>query len=73
MNYDTAKLRQFINEFLGPQDLNDLLFDYFRSVHEDITVGMTRQQQISLLLEFCHKHNQMPNLLAALGRIRPFF
>ncbi len=73
MNYDTAKLRQFINEFLGPQDLNDLLFDYFRSVHEDLTPGMTRRQQISLLLEFCHQYNQMPNLLAALGKMRPFF
>ena len=73
MNYDTAKLRQFINEHFGPQDLNDLLFDYFRSVHEDLTPGMTRQQHISLLLDFCRKHNQMPNLLAAVKNMRPLF
>ena len=73
MNYDTAKLRQFINEHFGPQDLNDLLFDYFRSVHEDLTPGMTKRQHISLLLGFCRKHNQMPNLLAAVEKMRPFF
>lgn len=73
MNVDTAKLRQFINDHFGPQDLNDLLFDYFRSVHEDLTPGMTKQQQISLLLEFCHRHNQMQNLLVAVGKMRPFF
>ncbi len=73
MKYDTAKLRQFINEHFGPQDLNDLLFDYFRSVHEDVTPGMTKRQQISLLLEFCRQHNQMENLLVAVGKMRPFF
>jgi sulfatase modifying factor 1 len=73
MNVDTAKLRQFINDHFGPQDLNDLLFDYFRSVHEDLTPGMTKQQQISLLLEFCYRHNQMENLLVAVGKMRPFF
>ena len=73
MNYDTAKLRQFIKEHFGPEDLNDLLFDYFRSVHEDLTPGMTKRQHTSLLLEFCSKHNQMPNLLAAVKNMRPFF
>jgi len=73
MNVDTATLRQFINDHFGPQDLNDLLFDYFRSVHEDVTPGMTKRQQISLLLEFCHRHNQMENLLAAVSQMRPFF
>ncbi len=73
MNVETAKLRQFINDHFGPQDLNDLLFDYFRSVHEDVTPGMTKRQQISLLLEFCHRHNQLQNLLAAVGKMRPFF
>ncbi|MBK8899622.1 MAG: TIR domain-containing protein [Anaerolineaceae bacterium] len=73
MNVDTAKLRQFINDKFGPQDLNDLLFDYFRSVYEDVTPGMTKRQQISLLLEFCHQHNQMENLLVAVAQMRPFF
>ena len=73
MNYETAKLRQFINQHFGSQDLNDLLFDYFRSVHEDLTPGMTKRRHISLLLEHCDRQGKFPDLLAAIKRERTFF
>lgn len=73
MNVDTAKLRQFINDHFGPEDLRTFLFDYFRSVYDDLTDGLTKSKQISLLLEYCHKHKKFPDLLAAIERERSFF
>lgn len=73
MNIDTAKLRQFINEFFGPEDLRTFLFDYFRPVHDDLTDGLTKSRQISLLLEYCHSYKKFPDLLTAIRRERDFF
>ncbi|MCA9919413.1 MAG: TIR domain-containing protein, partial [Anaerolineales bacterium] len=73
MNVDTAKLRQFINKHFGPEDLRTFLFDYFRSVYDDLTDGLTKSRQIALLLEYCHKYKKFPDLLAAIQRERPFF
>lgn len=73
MNVDTAKLRQFINEFFGPEDLRTFLFDYFRAVHNDLTDGMTKSRQIVLLLEYCQTHKKFPELLIAIQRERRFF
>ena len=73
MNIDTAKLRQFINEYFGPEDLRTFLFDYFRPVYDDLTDGLTKKRQIALLLEYCHSHKKFPDLLAAIERERSFF
>jgi formylglycine-generating enzyme required for sulfatase activity len=73
MNYDTAKLRQFIQEYFSPDDLRTLLFDYFRPVHDDLSDGMTKSKQVGLLLEYCHNYGKMVGLLTALRRERPFF
>ena len=73
MNVDTAKLRQFINDHFGPEDLRTFLFDYFRSVYDDLTDGLTKSKQISLLLEYCHKHKKFPDLLEVIQQERPFF
>ncbi|MCP4422681.1 MAG: TIR domain-containing protein, partial [Chloroflexi bacterium] len=73
MNYDTAKLRQFIQEYFSPDDLRTLLFDYFRPVHDDLSDGMTKSKQIALLLEYCHSYGKIPDLLASLQREKDFF
>ena len=71
MNYETAKLRYFIQQYFGPDDLDSLLFDYFPTVREEITPGMTKSQQVKLLLDYCPRHGRIPDLLAALQRERP--
>jgi formylglycine-generating enzyme len=71
MNYETAKLRRFIQQYFGSDDLDSLLFDYFPTVREEITPGMTKSQQVKLLLDYCQRHGRMPDLLAALQRERP--
>ncbi|MCB8980787.1 MAG: SUMF1/EgtB/PvdO family nonheme iron enzyme [Ardenticatenaceae bacterium] len=73
MNFDTVSLRQFIQEYFSAEDLRTLLFDYFHPVFEDVTSTMPKQQQIQMLLEYCHKHDKMNDLLASLQRERPFF
>jgi formylglycine-generating enzyme len=71
MSYETAKLRRFIQQHFDPDDLDSLLFDYFPTVREEITPGMTKSQQVKLLLDYCQRHGRMPDLLAALQRERP--
>lgn len=73
MNYDTVKLRQFIQDYFSSEELRTLLFDYFRSVHDNLTDGMTKNRYVLLLLEYCHNHGKMPDLLAAIQRERDFF
>lgn len=73
MNVDTAKIRQFINDHFGPEDLRTFLFDYFRPVYDDLTDGLAKSRQIALLLEYCHQHQKFPDLLAAVQRERSFF
>ncbi|MCP4422580.1 MAG: toll/interleukin-1 receptor domain-containing protein, partial [Chloroflexi bacterium] len=73
MKYDTAKLRQFIQEYFSTDDLRTLLFDYFRPVHDDLSDGMAKSKQIALLLEYCHNHGKTADLLASLQRERDFF
>ena len=73
MSYNTAKLRKFVQEFFSSEELRTLLFDYFRPVHDNLTDGMTKNRYILLLLEYCHNHGKMSDLLAAIQRERPFF
>ncbi|MCB8966809.1 MAG: SUMF1/EgtB/PvdO family nonheme iron enzyme [Ardenticatenaceae bacterium] len=70
-NFDTAKLRQFIQNHFSVDDLNGLMADYFRSVYEDIAPAMSKQQRVTLLLDHCLHHGRLPDLVAALQRERP--
>ena len=73
MDVQTDKLRKFIKEYFSPDELNTLLLDYFRPVYDDLTNGMTKSQQILLLIEFCHNQNKFEQLLAAIKREKQFF
>lgn len=71
MNYNTAKLRQFIKQFFNAEELTGFLFDYFATVSDDVTPTMPKSQQIQMLLDYCARHSKMPDLLTALHRERP--
>ena len=70
MNYDTSAVRQFILKTFDDEEFNTLCSDYFRSVYIDFTTGMRFSQMIRLLLDYCIRHNQMDDLMAALQRER---
>ncbi len=71
MNFDSAKLRRFIQNHFSVDELETLLFDYFRPVYDDISPAMPKQQKVRLLLDHCIRHGRLADLVAALGRERP--
>ncbi|KAA3655702.1 MAG: TIR domain-containing protein [Chloroflexi bacterium] len=71
MTYETASLRKFIIEFFSAQELSELLFDYFRDVHNDITPRMPKSDQIQMLLEYAVHHEKMEHLLSAIAQEKP--
>ncbi len=70
-NYNTARIRQFLLERFHDEELEALCFDYFPTVKQDFTEGMTKRRKINLLLEHCLRQNRFSDLLAALQRERP--
>jgi hypothetical protein len=67
----TADIRQFLTEAFSDEELITLAFDYFTVAYDDFASGMTKQQKIQLLLEYCQRRQVIPNLLAAIQRTRP--
>ena len=67
---DTAGIRQYLTSAYSDEELITLCSDYFRDVHDNFTVGMTKTAKIQLLLDHCQRRELMPNLLAALERDR---
>jgi formylglycine-generating enzyme required for sulfatase activity len=64
-------IRQYLTSAYGDEELATLCSDYFREAYENFTAGMTKAQKIQLLLDYCQRRDQFPNLLAALKRDRP--
>lgn len=71
MSYDTAALRQFIQDYFSPDELSHLLFDHFHAVYENVTPVMPKDQQIQMLLAFCDDNGRFPVLLDLLAARRP--
>ena len=67
----TADIRKFLTEAFSDDEFTTLCFDYFPQVSEGFTSGMTKWQKVQLLIEYCQRHDALPNLLAALERTRP--
>ncbi len=62
MNSDTASLRRNLEQRFSDQELTALCFDYFPSVHNQFTVGMTKGNKIQLLLDYCQRQDQILKL-----------
>lgn len=71
MRYDTVQIRSFLQKRFDDGELKALLFDHFRPVYDNLTQGMTKQQQVQMLLAYCARQERMPDLLAALQQKRP--
>ncbi len=60
MRFKTAPIRKLLKEALFDQDLNDLCMDYFPDVYDRFSDGMGKQQKISILIEYCLRHDLFP-------------
>ncbi len=67
----TADIRQFLFDFFNDEELSTLCFDFFPDVHDNFAAGMTKQQKVIMLLKYCQQQEIVPNLIAALQRVRP--
>jgi hypothetical protein len=72
MDIDTAKFRDFLITNFDPDEFVAFCFDYFPPVHDQFGQGMSKGQQIQLLLDHCRRQNKNEDLLAALLRERRY-
>jgi len=68
---NSADIRQFLFDFFNDAELATLCFDFFPEVQDNFAAGMTKQQKILERLGYCQRREIVPNLLAALQRVRP--
>jgi hypothetical protein len=70
-SYDTAAVRQLLAEGLSDETIDTLCYDYFRSVYDQLSVGMSKGQKIQRLIEYCDRQNRIPDLLDAIRQLNP--
>lgn len=64
MSYNTAAIRDLLNEGLSEQDLTFLCYDHFRPVYDDVnSSGMGRLLKIHYLIEYCERQGRLDELL----------
>ena len=66
-----AQLRPLIVRKLSADEIRGVCFDYFPSVYDELTPGMTKSQMAELLVGYCRRHDLIPNLRTALHAINP--
>ncbi len=71
MSNATTRLRKFIVETFSDDDLNAFCFDNFPQVAQSFTAGQTKDQRVSLLLEYCRQKDKSSDLALALRRKEP--
>jgi hypothetical protein len=70
MDIDAAKVRQFLTTNFDPSQFVAFCSDYFPPVYDQFGQGMSKGQQIQLLLDYCRRQDKYEDLLAALLRER---
>ena len=68
---DQQKIQDFIRPRFNEGELREFCLKYFPSVHDEFTDGMTRSRMVGILVGYCRRHEQIPDLIAALKQERP--
>lgn len=66
----SADIRKFLIELFNDEELTILCYDYFRDVHDDFALGMSKGQKIQQLIEYGEHHGATAKLLTAMSRER---
>lgn len=67
MDSQIRAIRHFLIHHFNDTELTNLCFDHFPNVSIEFTNGMTLSQKAQLLLEHCHQHENLPQLISILG------
>jgi hypothetical protein len=65
-SYDTARIRALVTDALSDEELGIFCMDYFRTVYEQFSTGMGKNQKAQRLIEYCSRHREFPKLLSLL-------
>jgi hypothetical protein len=70
-SWNTVAIRDLLNAAFNDEELTSFCFDYFRSVYHDFALGMSKGQKEQRLLDYCERHEQVDDLLAAVRQANP--
>jgi len=71
VKYNLAAIRDLIQSGLTKEEFDDLVYDYFRSVYNQFTDGMTTNNKVRRLLEYAERHREIEQLLREVEKISP--
>jgi len=67
----SAQVRALVTQALSAEELTQLCYDYFRSVYEQFSPGMSKTECVQRLLDYSERHDQVEELLARVAAINP--
>jgi hypothetical protein len=70
-DWNTAAIRDLLTAAFNDEEVTTLCFDHFRPVYENLAAGMSKGQKIQRLLDYCERHNRIPELLSRVRRANP--
>lgn len=72
MRYNTAAIRDLLDQALSDDELNTLVFDHFRPIYDRyFSASLTRQQKTQILIEQTTRRGEIEQLLAHVREINP--
>lgn len=71
MNASLADIRRFLVDHFNDEELTSLCFDRFHDVYQNFAVDTTVGRKALQLVDYCHRRDLLPDLLAALRTERP--
>ena len=69
--WNTAAIRQLLQEGFGEEDLKTLAYDYFYPLYNELSSGMSKKEIIHRLIAYCDRTEQMETLLAWAAQENP--
>lgn len=68
---DNKKLREFIEAYFSPDELDTFCFDHFPEIHRNIGDGVRKNEIAKELIGYCERHGRRDELLSLLAQARP--
>ena len=68
---DSATIRGWLTNGLSDEELTELCTDHFPSVFQQLSAGMSKNQKIQRLLEYCSRRRELPKLMTLLEKRNP--
>ena len=71
MKYDLKLIRNLIDEALGPDEFEDLVFYSFRDVYSHFINGQSKKQRFRIFFNYIDKYEKIDDLLNEIQEINP--